>query len=120
MVNICEGRTAHKGARHGVYSNGKIERTIKADEEFLKQLSNKTEKITITKSASEIIKQEADQVHFARITNQPKKRKRDEKANKSPKSVKPATDKSMSAKKDNTRHKTDKKTNNKYNKACCI
>jgi len=78
----------------------------------LKELSNKAEQITITKSASELIKQESEQVHFARTTNLPKKRKRDEKAHKSPKSIKPATDKLISAKKDKFRNKTDRKSKN--------
>ena len=75
-------------------------------------MSNKAEQITITKSASELIKQESEQVHFARTTNLPKKRKRDEKAHKSPKSIKPATDKLISAKKDKFRNKTDRKSKN--------
>lgn len=79
---------------------------------------NTTENIPVARSASEIIKQEIDQVNLAQT--QPKKRERDEKAHKSPKSVKPVTDKSMSAKKDNVRQTADKKTNNKYNKACCV
>lgn len=35
MVEECEGRTAHKGARHGIYSSGKLERLKRAEEELL-------------------------------------------------------------------------------------
>jgi len=39
MVAECEGRTAHKGARHGVYSSGKLERVKKAEREFAEKHS---------------------------------------------------------------------------------
>lgn len=44
MVNECEGRTAHKGARHGVYSSGKLERIAKAEKDFLNSSSYKQTK----------------------------------------------------------------------------
>nr|XP_031844438.1 G patch domain-containing protein 4 [Nomia melanderi]XP_031844440.1 G patch domain-containing protein 4 [Nomia melanderi]XP_031844441.1 G patch domain-containing protein 4 [Nomia melanderi] len=44
LFKICGGRTAHKGARHGLKLNGKLKRIEEQEKNFLQKNSSKSEK----------------------------------------------------------------------------
>ncbi|CAF1127100.1 unnamed protein product [Adineta ricciae] len=44
LLRICGGRTAHKGARHGIKMNGKLQRLQEQEEQILSLPSEKKEK----------------------------------------------------------------------------
>jgi hypothetical protein len=44
LLRICGGRTAHKGARHGIKMNGKLQRLQEQEERFLSVIVEKKKK----------------------------------------------------------------------------
>ena len=44
LLKACGGRTAHKGARHGLKLNGKLSRLEKQEQELLEKMLNRTKK----------------------------------------------------------------------------
>lgn len=63
LFKACEGRTMHKGARHGLKLNGKLERIARQEKQLLRFMSNLDNKGTINKSTSKIENNVVENVH---------------------------------------------------------
>lgn len=72
LFTACEGRTAHKGARHGLSLSGKLARLEEQDRVLLEKLKNNGSKVGIFKGES---KSENDEDGFTVVTSKKKKKK---------------------------------------------
>lgn len=58
LYKMCEGRTAHKGARHGIKMNGKLNRVEEQEKLLLEQMQQRLDEKRKSKSNESVKKKQ--------------------------------------------------------------